>query len=842
MMRKRIQTVLLAAAVAFPGLPAFARAAPQPDAAKTAALTAGRAALEDGLFDIAEKQFLQFLRRASTREEHVEGTLLFARALFGQGRYRECLQRLQSRSEWAKGTEDEPAFAYWAARTRFEMGDYTGALGASEDLRRKHPESPYRVLAARLRAKCYVQAKQYDEALDLYAAIDGKYGDSPEAPDNLLDWAGTLIDLGRRDEARGILERLTEKYPASDTAVKARLWMGRLYADRKEWDKAIEALLALANQPDARSDRRAAAWLAIAQLHEARTNFPAAIDALERGGAVIQDPFAKVRNDVCRGQLLIRVGRADEGIAILRESVKAMPNELSAADVQRDFAQVLLDQRLYDKSLEEFQRYLDAFDGRAGVATAQAGKGWCLWGLGRYAEAASTFEKAYMLQDDSEGKAQCLLKAADAYFANEQFTAAAERYNRVSEEFPASAVAAQARLQSAECLARLGRRDDAEKAFRDLAESSGPTALSGEALLRLARLKEEGGEWEQAMATYDRVATACTNDAVCARAVHGRGLIRYRLGQFKEALGDFERVVNEWPLGDMAEQAFYMRGWCLYLLGNDADALALCQAFIEKYPESAWEPDVLFWLGEYSYNHGDYANAEKRFSELAQRHAQGSLADHALYWAGRSAAGGKEYVRAIEYYTLLAKNHPDSPRVPEARFAQGDALSELGQFATAILAFDEIIAKYPRSYLVDLAWGRKGDCQFTLGKDDPKRYEEALTSYRVVRESPRASRDLKAQAEYKMGRCREKAGQLGEALELYMNVVYTYLAEAHQASAGDPLWFTRAAFSAAAIKESQEKWREAVSIYRRVVNVGVPAAAEAQARIQRIRVEHWVLF
>ncbi|HOW98661.1 MAG TPA: hypothetical protein PK634_12835, partial [Kiritimatiellia bacterium] len=48
--------------------------------------------------------------------------------------------------------------------------------------------------------------------------------------------------------------------------------------------------------------------------------------------------------------------------------------------------------------------------------------------------------------------------------------------------------------------------------------------------------------------------------------------------------------------------------------------------------------------------------------------------------------------------------------------------------------------------------------------------------------------------------------------------------------------------NAAAILESQSKWREAVKVYKRVQEAGVPAAAEAELRIRQIQSEHWILF
>jgi TolA-binding protein len=226
---------------------------------------------------------------------------------------------------------------------------------------------------------------------------------------------------------------------------------------------------------------------------------------------------------------------------------------------------------------------------------------------------------------------------------------------------------------------------------------------------------------------------------------------------------------------------------------------------------------------------------------LAERYPQGVLADDALFWAGRSAAALKEYLRAIEHYNKLPQRYPESPKLAETRFAQGDALSELGQFAGAILAFDEVIRNYPDSYLADLARGRKGDCQFTLGSEDPERYREALASYQGVLQSPQTSPDLQWQAEYKIGRCYQKLGRSEDAFEQYMKVVYGFLGHSGRKDAGAMIWFTRAAFSAAEIMEHDGRWREAVNIYKRVIEAGVPAAGDARQRIQKIRLEHWFL-
>ena len=840
MKRLAFIAVLLSAAVFC--LPARAASKEREEQEKAALLTAGKAALEDGLYAVAAKNFDRYVRRASTDAERAEGVLLQARVLFGERRFQDMVKLLDRRAGWAAKTPSEAGFIYWKARAQYEQGAYAAALTLLDDLALRLPDSAYELGAMRLRATCHLQVKNFDLALDDFRNFQKSHPDAPEAPDNLLDWGGALIELGARGDAAATLERLVAGYPASDAAAQAGLWLGDLYVGRGEWSRARDVLEGLAKRDGARADRRATAWFALARIYEAQTNVAVAVDALEQGTRMAPDPTMKVQGDAYRAKLLIRSGRVDEGVALFRQAVRAMPSENLSSAAQLDLAQVLLDQKLYEKSATEFQNYLEAFSDRQGQPRALMGKGWSLWGMKRYAESAAAFEKAYNRYTNTEDRAQALLKAGDAAFANKQFKIARDRYEKVIAAFPSSALVPQAKLQLAECFAQLNDPGQAEEKLKELIAGGEKSPLADVAFIRIARLKEQQGHWELAMATYDRIVSSFSNQAVCAQALQGRGVIRYRLGMFKEALDDFERVTRDYPQSDMTGQALYMRGWCLYLAGRDEEAVALCREFIAKFPDSAWAPDVIFWLGEYYFNHGNFSEAERQFSSLAEKYPDVPLADDALFWAGRAAAEKKDYLYAVERFNELAKRYPGSPKLPETRFAQGDVLSELGQFAGAILHFEEIISKYPGNYLVDLAWGRKGDCQFTLGKDEPARYQEAIASYQVVLDSSRATAELKWQAEYKIGRCKEKMGQPAEALEHYVNVVYSYLDAAKGGNAGNPVWFTRAAFGAAAIKEAEEKWREAVNLYSRVIEANVPASAEAKQRAEKIRTEHWELF
>ena len=110
---------------------------------------------------------------------------------------------------------------------------------------------------------------------------------------------------------------------------------------------------------------------------------------------------------------------------------------------------------------------------------------------------------------------------------------------------------------------------------------------------------------------------------------------------------------------------------------------------------------------------------------------------------------------------------------------------------------------------------------------------------------PTASVDMTLQARYKIGRCLARLQRTDEALGCYMKIVYGYLDEASRDvrnPAAAELWFTRAAFDAVEILAAAGRWKEAVRVLMRVVEAGVPAAAEAKARADRIRLKHWIMF
>ncbi len=796
-----------------------------------------QASLDDGFFALAEQQAYGILRSNTNADKQHEATLLLAHALWGQKRYSEMLKLLQ-------GHPDDPGFAYWRARANYELKRNDTALKILSEA--PLADSPYAPAALRLKGHVEQIEGKIHEAEASFLQFASTFPDDPEWIENQFDLAETYAAEKKIPEAIAIYEALGQEKDAN-TAQRAKLKLAHLLYTRGAAENlapAREMLSELATNTATRLAYRIDAYLDLSALEEQANNRSAAVTALRQAIDLSPDARQRVPLKMSLASMLLHHGDTEAALKLLEECRTEAPNETLAAELQLAKADALLQAGRYKEAKEAYQIYLDVADDPAGLAKAYFGKGLALWKLERFSESAAAFDKAERKLTAQKEKEEALFKAADAWFKAGKIDEAQKHYRTFVATYPESELLPHALYQLGLSQAEAGQAAAAASTFLTLETEHADSPFAEKAALRSADLLLDSAQWEAALEKYTQIGQTYTNSATAALSLHQRGMLLYRLKHYQAALKAFEEEVANYPESEHAPQAFYMRGFCLYALGKPEEAVKTCKAFVEKYPHSEWTAEVLFWLAEQYYNKGNYTTADPIFRRIATDFKDEPLAPRALYWAGRSEAAQANYVKALEHYSEVVKNYPQSDVIPQVRFAQGDALSELGEFARAILAFEEIIKNYPESYLVNAAWGRKGDCQFSLATDDPARYAEAMKSYQTILDRPSASAALKLQAGYKLGRCLEKTNVPDQAFSRYMDVVYTFLnpEESIAHSVQNVMWFTRAAFGAAGLKEREKAWVEAVRVYERVVEADVPASEEAAKRIEKIKQDNWLLF
>ncbi len=841
----------LAMTLLLPGLPVVHAGDHTGNAAADAGIepmTAIQAALDDELFELAVSQLVRYLQTLSPENaERVPALILLAQAYHELGRHQDILTAFETHRPTPTANEAaQTEIMFWRAVAQHHLENHDKVLELTETLAAHDPDSELAPEILKLRAAALTASGALEDALAVHEHIDASYPEAPFRDAHRLTWAKTLLLDGRTPAASEILEPLAHNFSQAEGR-EAAYWLGRLAIREKRWDDAHQWFNQILEHPETTRREAGRCGIAKAEALERQGDIESALAALE--DALRQLPQGEERRqaNIDAARLMFETGRTDDAAQRLRNIIRADPARADVDDLQLNLANGLLANEQHEPAADEFQVYLEAFTNRTGQAEAMNGLGWSLLALERPAEAAEHFERAARRFDSADRGSEALFKAGDAWFTQERYAAALDRYRNAAERATEAGNTnrmAHARYLAAESMIRLEHFEEAIAALNELADSLPGHPFAARALLRIAKLHEERENLREALAVYEMLPRRVSDPAVHADSLLSSGVLLYKLFRFDEALEKFNRLLERVPDHPLAERARFMRVWSYSMTGREEEAVHAASEFLDQHPESERAPEIRFRIAEHMFNHDHLGEAQEQFLELARQFPDSAVADNSLLWAGRTAMRRQNFSEAIEIFGRLADEYPDSRWLDEARFSQADAFSALGEYADAIVLFDEVIQQSPDSPLRPAALGRKGDCQFMLGNRDAQRYHDAIASYRALLETATAAPDMKLQALYKIGRCHEHLDHKDRALEYFHAAVLRFREIQYQGIRPTPaaVWgFQRAAFDAAAVLESRRQWRQAVNMLQHVADADVPAAAQAAARIERLRDEHWIL-
>ena len=301
-----------------------------------------------------------------------------------------------------------------------------------------------------------------------------------------------------------------------------------------------------------------------------------------------------------------------------------------------------------------------------------------------------------------------------------------------------------------------------------------------------------------------------------------------REGRGADAIAEFDKLTSQGVETELAQQAFYSRGW----VRPREKTLVEFGEFLIAHPQAKLAAEIQYWIADEYLRQRDYLKAQAQFQSLAETYPTSHVADVAQYFAGRAAYGRQDYETAIKLYETLVKKFPQSPWRCDARFGQGDALSELGKFDDALLVFAALTKEFPECPLAGEAWGRQGDCQYSLG-----RFDDARACYRTALDAAQDA-GIRNQALFKLGQTFESQKKIDDALQQYTKALFETTAAPNPDAPVERFWSCKAARAAAALKEQQNQWADAITLYIRLGELCPDLKELADDRIRKLKTPH----
>lgn len=565
-------------------------------------------------------------------------------------------------------------------RSRIHLAEQYLAEGRTEDalaiFAEVHEAHPEQLRAARGRKACLMELKRWDE---LSALLERELAGSPGDP-SLLEQLGTVsAQKGDRDAAarwwRGILDTQSGSRGAYT-----------LVAELMTRNRLLDEALAVYAEGDSlypgEFTRQKAA------LHELRFEFDDATADYLRFLAEAPTALSWVE-----GRLL-RIGEAEEGLdGVIGRVQKALAASRDPDGARRLRTNELVLRKLLADLALEGGRHAEAAEQYFRLVQDEPSQVPALLVFGKrcqtdgaYDVAIRVFERLVQETKDARAVPGALSEIASCQRQLGRWDDALRTYARLSEEFPETDWALDARFRTGVILREgKGRAQEAEAVFRELVGLPRGPWPEAEPQMQVAECALVSGDLQAARGIFSAVREREFPDATRERALFEEANALFFAAAFDSADSLYKEVAQRYPRGAHVNDALQMS---ILLNTNPGENELMAEYAAAKLDLRARRAPA----------------AVQRLQALAARHPDASLTDETLLLLGeaRRAAGDPRGALATLQEAIRAAQVPDLAAGAQLLRA-GILAAELADREAALAEYEDLIVGHPETLAADRA-------------------------------------------------------------------------------------------------------------------------------------------
>ncbi len=587
---------------------------------------------------------------------------------------------------------------------------------------------------------------------------------------------------GQYNEASDLFKDLKERYPGSNAAEIAGLYIGSI-----------------------------AFWNATLNEKKDIKLLMEALKAFQEGltSSIKSNKAPEILMEI--GKIYLELGRMEEAVGSFRRIIKDYHQSKYAAEAQYMMSLTLEKNGKYNEAMDgykiliqEYKEYMEReglfgvgrvfFEMREfGEAKKTYEEGLSRWPSyvkgnpevlfyysesefqnGVLAEARNGFLIYYNLYPKTKKSGLALNRVGDTYVLERKGVVAEKIYREVMAIFPAGEDAVRSKLAIGDLklFFATGQRsyDEAIEYYKEVEESSGQNPMAIKARYKIAKVLEAEGRIKEALGIYSDLLDKTADDPLKSDIASSLASLTERLekqAEEKMKRGDYlgvakvyqnyfkqiiVRVPDEGFLMDMADA--HRR---LYL---NTEAAFIYQKLIERKGEK--HEIALFKAGELYSETGDYLKAVETLSRYVSEFPQGDMAVNARVITGDSFYNLKEFDKATNYFYSVLRDAPY--RYPSAYIRLSNILLTSGQYEESANILKDMlnhIQKGKDDGYVQTAYISLGNSYYGLGK-----YQDALDVYRMILNGKRLKNDSDT-VQFMAGDCLFRLNKKDEAKKIF---------------------------------------------------------------------------
>jgi TolA-binding protein len=555
-----------------------------------------------------------------------------------------------------------------------------------------------------------------DKTVEAYQRIVQEFPNSDVAAGALMGLARNYLARNELESVLSATEKFLKRFPGSVDEPEAIFLRGSVAKRQGDHQQASElyrqVLYRYPFSPFASRSRLAVAFaeLATGNVFDALNNFRLYERAYPDG-----DDTYRARYGIAK--CLLRIGKEDEAVSLMRELLAMKLPKSIEADVHAELARYHQDNGDAYAAIDQYAKALE-YKKFAGRTSALLNMGELYFDSRAYDDAARAYERALEGMEGSTDSAKIMTRlinsltmsaqnrkadkltktfkerfgdntAAQAeivYYegvhllVEKQYEKAINRFKYILSKFDKSERADDAAYQIALSRYYAGKEDDALKLFYKFPTSYPSSEFAPLSFFKVAMIYHGRNEFAQSAQYFEQVVSHEKTDSKTRyRAAHNAAVAYQKISAWLDAARMYDIVLAEYPDEENASSLHLKIGFCLVQGARIEEAL---DHFLKanENPAEADKPEILYWIGTCYAKLGEYQRAISEYLKVPYMYSGiGKWGITAEFEAARLYERLGEHHKAATLYKKIVRSDGERGRFGKKARERIDRLSSLDE-------------------------------------------------------------------------------------------------------------------------------------------------------------------
>ncbi len=661
-----------------------------------ARLTQGEVYFFQKIYD----QAITVLAPLATPDQPVDtrgrATYYLAKAYFEKGKHADALRIFSSLVEEMPEHPLAPYAGFQLAYTHLAQGELEKAAMQFSAVAGLKADAALRMESRFRAAQTYDQIGWYSAALGAYEQLRAEFPGAPFAEAAGMGFIWALFHEGKCAEAQAAITAHLKRYPKTKELAALEYIRANCLQQTGKNAAAMEAFIQIREAfPD--SEFAGRALYKMAWIQYLNDSMEQASDLVTRFLQEYKDSPLVGEGAFLLGTIFVAQGSFEDAQQEFNLVAERYPQSEFGAEALFKSAECLEQLALTDAAAQAFEAFVTKYPDHALTAQAILHAGDARFAASAFEEAVARYTKILENPADPAVEEQVLYRLALTYHNMKDYDRSAATLSTLLEKYPDSSHKEEALFRVAEHTLKIAEKPvKAVALYQALLDAAPEGAYAGRALRGLALSRYAHKDYEEAASLFYRLMTEMPEIALNEETYNWTGQWFYDHEAWEKSARTFELLLEVLPAYPYAEQVRFKIAECSEKAGQHEKALKLYTAMAESSVSSDYATRARWYLAKLHEERGETEDAFRWYKAAANSNS-GDIAAKARFQLGVLYEAQEEFGKAARSFMRVAILFLHEEMSPEALWRAGQCYEKVGQPEQARKAYIELLTDFPES-------------------------------------------------------------------------------------------------------------------------------------------------